>query len=261
MLSLIVIICLLFYDCRLEAEQKKFYGDDLKDGEVYDESEEDLSDSDQITEIIQEELKKLKDIQISRTSNTSNISSDPAQDKILNINVTKNEQSHFSTSYIQEKLKESCSLEPREMSKDTNRKERRISFAEPCVIEVESDTEKEISISQEACSAVKQDNKYNDSSEDEDNTIRIKFSHSSHIPDIFESDNMKIQSPVDIYKMFSAPKSILKRSPNDIILNQVVPPLNADSNTDTEDEDEYITHSAYNSVSKNNNLIILFLHR
>lgn len=244
----------MFYNCRLEAEQKEFYGDDLKDGEVYDESEEDLSDSDQITEIIQEELIKLKDIQMGRiTSDTSNISSNPAQDEILDTNVTKNEQSHFSTNCIQERLRESCSPEPEiEMSKDTNTKERRrISFAEPCVIEVEDDMEKEIPISQEVCSAVKQDDKYNDGSEDEDNTIRIEFSHSSHIPDTFESNNTEIQSPVDIYKMFSAPKSILKRSPNDMILNQVVPPLNEDSSTDTEDEDEYVKQSAYNSVSKN----------
>jgi len=245
----------------LEAEQKEFYGDDLKDGEVYDESEEDVSDSDQITtEIIQEELKKLKDIQMGRvTSDTSSISSDTAQNKIFDTNITKNEHFHSSTNFIQEKLRESSPEKLREVSKNTNTKEgRRISFAEPCVIEDESNLKEETSITQEVCSTLKQDDIYNKSSEDEDDIIRIEFSHSSHTPDIFES-NMEIQSPVDIYKMFSTPKSILKRSPNDMIFNQVVPPLNEDDNTDTEDEDENIKHSAYNSVSTN--LITLLLHR
>jgi len=253
--------CNLF-DCRLEAEQKEFYGDDLKDGEVYDESEEDVSDSDQITtEIIEEELKKLKDIQMGRVTNdTSSISSDTAQNKILNTNTTKNEHSHSSTNFIQEKLRETSPEKFREVSKDTNTKEgRRISFAEPCVIEDESNLEEETSIFQEVCSTVKQDDIYNRSSEDEDDIIKIEFSHSSHTPNIFESNNMEIQSPVDIYKMFSTPKSILKRSPNDMIFDQVVPLLNEDDNTDTEDEDENIKHSAYNSVSTN--LIILLLHK
>lgn len=195
----------------METERKAYY--DLKDGKVYDESEEDESDSDQITtEKIQEELKKLEDIQMDRaTSDTS---------------------------------------------KDTNTKEkRRISFAEPCVIEDESNT-KEISISREVCSALKQDI-CNESSEDENDTIRIEFSHSSHTPDIVESNNMEIQSPVDIYKMFNAPKSILKRSPNDMIFNEAAPPLNESSSTDTEDEIEHVKHSAYNSVSINNLIIVL----
>ncbi|KAG5333350.1 RMP protein, partial [Acromyrmex heyeri] len=237
---------------RLENERKAYYGDDLKDGEIYDESEEDESDSDQITtEKIQEELKKLKDLQMGRATNdTSNGNSDTAQDKIIDTSATKNEQSHSSTNFIQQKLREeNCLLEHKEVSKDTNTKEkRRISFAEPCVIGDESNTNK-ISISQEVCSAVKQDDTCNESSEDENDAIKIEFSHSSHTPDILESNNMEIQSPVDIYKMFNAPKSILKRSPNDMIFNEVVPPLNESNNTDTEDEDEYVNYE-YNSMIK-----------
>ncbi|XP_011684879.1 PREDICTED: unconventional prefoldin RPB5 interactor [Wasmannia auropunctata] len=256
---------------RLQTERKAFYGDDLKDGEVYDESEEDTSDSDQITtEIIQEELKKLKAIQMSTSDTLSSlISSDATQDKILD---TNNEQSYSSTNFIQEKLKESCSLGSEEESKDTNIKEscslefreefkdtnvkerRRISFAEPCVVDEftqdEGSTGENLSISQEVYSAPEQDEAHNESSEDEDDTVRIEFSHSSHTPDILQSNNMEIHSPVDIYKTFCTPKSILKRSPNDMIFDQAVPPLNDDSNTDAEDEDEYGTHSAYNSVLK-----------
>ncbi|KAG5325448.1 RMP protein, partial [Pseudoatta argentina] len=238
---------------RLENERKAYYGDDLKDGEIYDGSEEDESDSDQITiEKIQEELKKLKDLQMGRATNdTSNGNFDTAQDKIIDTSAnTKNEQSHSSTNFIQQKLREeNCLLEHKEVSKDTNTKEkRRISFAEPCVIGDESNTNK-IPISQEVCSAVKQDDTCNESSEDENDVIKIKFSHSSHTPDILESNNMEIQSPVDIYKMFNAPKSILKRSPNDMIFNEVVPPLNESNNTDTEDEDEYVNYE-YNSMIK-----------
>lgn len=258
-----VVIC---YDCRLEAEQKEFYGDDLKDDEVYDESEEDISDSDQITtEIIQEELKKLRDIQMNRNTNSTSNISDATQDEILDTHTMKNEGSHSSTNFIQDyTLRKSYSPESKKESKDTNMKEtRRISFAEPCVTEERGNAEEEeILIPQEACFTSKQDNTYENSEDaDEDDTIRIEFSHSSHIPDIFESNNTEIQSPVDIYKMFSAPKSILKRSPNDMIYDQTALTLNGDSSTDTEDEDEYVKHSAYSSVSKNNNLIILLLHR
>ncbi|XP_011871028.1 PREDICTED: RNA polymerase II subunit 5-mediating protein homolog [Vollenhovia emeryi] len=228
---------------RLEAEQKEFYGDDLEEGEVYDESEEDTSDSDQVTtELIQEELKKLKDIQMGRiTSGASNISSGAAQDEIPDTNTTRNEESHDSSNSIQDTLRESCSPEPREVSKETNGKsERRISFAEPCVVEYEGNAE-------EACSASNVDDAHEDS-EDEDDIIRIEFSHSSHIPDILEPNNAEIQSPVDIYKLFNTPKSILKRSPNDTIYNQVAPPLNEDSSTETEDED--VEYPVFSSIIK-----------
>lgn len=233
---------------RLEAERKEFYGNDLEDGEVYDESEEDISDSDEITtETIQEELKKLKDIQMDRlTSSTLNINSDMTEHKILGT-IMKKKESYLSTNFIQDTLKESL-CESMERSKDTNTKERRrISFAEPCVIEDEGNAEEEISISQEACSVLKQDTY--ESFEDEDDTIRIEFSHSSHIPDTLESNDMEIQSPIDIYKIFNTPKSILKRSPNDMIYDRVAY-LNENSSTDTEDEDEHVKQSAYSSVIK-----------
>ncbi|XP_018375003.1 PREDICTED: unconventional prefoldin RPB5 interactor-like protein [Trachymyrmex cornetzi] len=239
---------------RLEIERKAYYGDDLKDGEVYDESEEDESDSDSdqiTTEKIQEELKKLKDIQMDRpTNDTSNGNSNTAQDKIIDTGVIKNKQSHSPTNFIQEKLREeNCLPEHKEVSKDTNTKDkRRISFAEPCVIEDESNTN-EVSIPQEVCSALKQDDTCNESSEDENDAIKIEFSHSSRTPDILRSNNMEVQSPVDIYKMFNAPKSILKRSPNDMIFNEVAPPLNESNSTDTEAEDEYVSYK-YNSMIK-----------
>ncbi|KMQ91122.1 unconventional prefoldin rpb5 interactor [Lasius niger] len=246
--------------CRLEAERKKFYGD-LNEGEVYDDSEEDTSDSDEITtEMIEEELKKLKDIQMNKTTcNTSDVSLNATRDKILDTNitknVTKNEQFDLTINSSQEELKNYHLSESREdISKPTNAKKTgRVSFIEPYVMEnTESDTEGEILMSneeRESCFISKQDKTYNDDSENEDDIIRIEFSHSSHIPNISASSNTEIQSPVDIYKIFSVPKSILKRSPNDMIPNQIVP-LNEESSTDAEDEVEYVKHSTYNSVIK-----------
>ncbi|XP_029677762.1 unconventional prefoldin RPB5 interactor-like protein [Formica exsecta] len=243
--------------CRLEAERKDFYGD-LKEGEVYDDSEEDSSDSVEITTEMIEEFEKLRDTQTSKiTYNTSDDSSDATRHKILDTNVIKNEHFDLTVNSSQEELKNNHSPESREdIFKPTNaRKTGRVSFIEPCIMEnTESDTEEgEISMpNKESCFISKQDKMYNDDSEnDNDNGIvRIEFSHSSHIPNISASSNTEIQSPIDIYKIFSVPKSILKRSPNDMIPNKIVPPLNEESSTNVEDEVEHVKHSAYNSVIK-----------
>lgn len=240
--------------CRLEAERKDFYGD-LKEGEIYDDSEY-SSDSDEITtEMIEEEIKKLKDIQTSKIIyDTSDDSSDATRDKTLYTNVSKNEHFDLTVNSSQAELKNDHSPESREnISKSTNAKKTgRVSFIEPCIMEnTESDTEEgEISMpNKESCFISKQDKTYNDDSENEDDIVRIEFSHSSHISNISASSNTEIQTPVDIYKIFNVPKSILKRSPNDMIPNQIVPPLSEESSTDVEDEVEHVKHSAYNSVS------------
>lgn len=245
--------------CRLEAERREFYGD-LDEGEVYDDSEEEevYDDSDEDTSepdetVIEKEL-KLKDIPMNKsTCNTSDINIDAVQDKILDTNITRNEQFDLTKNSSQEKLKNNHLSESKEdTSKPTNTKKTgRVSFVEPCNMEnTESDTEREILMSNEKSHfTLKQDKTCNDNFENEDDIIRIEFSHSSHIPNISASNNTEIQSPIDIYKIFSAPKSILKRSPNDMIPNQIVP-LNEESSTDPEDEIEYVRHSAYNSVIK-----------
>lgn len=231
----------------------------MKEGEVYDESEEDSSDSDEITETIEEELQKLKDIQTSKiTYNTSDVSVDTIQDKILDTNVKTNEHLDLTVNSSQEELKNNHSSESKEnISKATNAKKTgRVSFVEPYITK-NAENEEEILIpSEKSCFISKQDKTHDDDSENEDDIIRIEFSHSSHIPNISASNNTEIQSPIDIYKMFSAPKSILKRSPNDMIPNQIAPLLNEESSTDTENEVEHVKHSIYNSVSRSN-LIVL----
>lgn len=236
----------------------------MKEGEIYDASEEDLSDSDEIiTETIEEELQKLKDIQMNKiTYNTSDVSFDTIQDKILDTNVKTNEHLDFTVNSSREELRNDHSSEFKEaISKATNAKKTgRVSFIEPYVmenVENKENIEEKISIPNEkSCFTSKQDKTCNDDSENEDDIVRIEFSHSSHIPNVSVSSNTEIQSPIDIYKMFNAPKSILKRSPNDMVPNQIAPLLSEESSTDTEDEVEHVKHSIYNSVSRNN-LIIL----
>lgn len=235
----------------MEDEQLKFYGDDLEEGEVYDESEDDdTSDSDQVTvEMLKEELKRLKDIQKNKvTSDTSNICSSPdaTQDEISNINSTKNEESNHTVHSIQEESKESYPIESGNISDSTNIKQkRRVSFVEPCDQSNADDEAVIFPISYE-------DNTCGDKNDD---CIRIEFLHSSYIPNKFESNDTRIQSPADIYETFRAPiKSILKRTPHDLLNNEVVPSLLGDSSTDTEDECFSIKPSAYGSVSTNNNI-------
>lgn len=262
-------------DMRLKDERERFYDNDLEEGEVYDESEEDddLSDcDDEITiEAIQEEIKKLKAMQIDKTTNgleskcdmsSSNItqnqisnidvseskcddvlSSNVTQNQILNIDVIENKQFDLVHSN-QEELKY-CPPEPKDIASDgcntDIKKKARVSFVEPCVIN-HYDVEDE-RLTFESSSTI-EDICDNENYVDDDNdTIRIEFSHSSHIPITPESSVTEVQSPVDVYKMFipfdsNVLKSILKRSPNDIP-NEAIVPLNEDT-TDPEDEDELI---------------------
>ncbi|XP_032683030.1 unconventional prefoldin RPB5 interactor-like protein isoform X2 [Odontomachus brunneus] len=240
---------------RLETERQNFHSDDLEEDEVYDEEDDDTSDSDEITmEMLQEELKKLNDSCRNKAMNdTSNISNscDAAQDETFDTNSTKSEQSNHTPSSVQKESKNSCSTESENTSEDTNIKQKkRVSFVEPCD---QSNADEETSGNDESLISevshfVEQDNTCND---ENDEDIKIEFSPSSYIPHVPESNNAEIQSPIDIYKMFGEPiKPILKRSPNDMLPNQVVPPPHEDSSTDTEDERCNVQTSAYTSVVK-----------
>nr|XP_031830379.1 unconventional prefoldin RPB5 interactor-like protein [Nomia melanderi] len=86
--------------------------------------------------------------------------------------------------------------------------------------------------------------------ETEEDILRIEFSHSEYTP-IAKSEGDTIETPGDIYRIFSKPKSILKRSPHDI------PPVLAtipDYSTEEEEEDEENEHivkaSTYETVVK-----------
>lgn len=233
-------------------------------GEIYERSEENSSDSDEMmTETIEEELQKFKDIQMNKiTYNTSDVRCfDAIQDKILDTNVKTNE--HLNLNSNQEELKNHQELNnhsselKQDISKATNAKKTgRVSFIEPYVIK-DAESEEEILIPNEKSCFISKQDKTHDDSENEDDIVRIEFSHSSYIPNISASNNTEIQSPTDIYKMFSAPKSILKRSPNDMIPNQIAPLLNEESTDAEEDEVEHVKDSIYNSVSRNNLMILI----
>lgn len=232
----------------MEAQRKKFYGDDLNEGEVYDESEESTSESDESTdEMNEEESRRSKDIQISEFNiDTSNISSTTTQDKT--IDTIEDVRSNCTVNSDGEKSNEGCLSEVKTTVGDT--KKRKVSFFVEPSIEKDETTERE-TIFQEFCSGMKQDDTCAQNSTDD--IVRITFSHSSHSPSTSALTSTEIQSPTDIYKMFNTHKSILKRSPNDMISNPI-PPLNDHDSTDDEDKDESTKHSAYDSVSKTNKL-------
>lgn len=250
----------------METERQSFYGDDLREGEVYSESEDNNdtsdSDSDKITiEMLQEELKRLQDIRRNRVTNDmSNVTNScgVVQDETFNTNFTKNEQSDYTVSSIEKELKESCSTESKDIPKNTNvKRKKRISFMEPCD---QNNANEQISVDNEpSMFEMTHSVEQNDTNDDDnDDNIRIEFSPSSYVPNILESDDTEIRSPADIYKIFSKPiKPILKRSPNDMFSQQVVPPSLEDSSSDTENECYSIKASAYTSVSINNDIDLI----
>ncbi|XP_076180251.1 unconventional prefoldin RPB5 interactor isoform X1 [Ptiloglossa arizonensis] len=81
----------------------------------------------------------------------------------------------------------------------------------------------------------------------ETNILRIQFSHSQNNP-IVRSNDDSIKSPADIYRIFSKPKSILRRSPNDVAPVQITSPNY--STEEKEEEEESIKPSAYETVVK-----------
>ncbi|XP_076278964.1 unconventional prefoldin RPB5 interactor [Lasioglossum baleicum] len=78
--------------------------------------------------------------------------------------------------------------------------------------------------------------------------LRIEFSHSENVT-ATRSEEDSIETPADIYRIYSKPKSILKRSPNDIPLIRDAPP-----DYSTEEEEDEFKHvdkpSAYESIVK-----------
>lgn len=213
-----------------EAERERFYDDDLQEGEAYDESEEDLSDCDEITtEMLEEELKKLKDIRKDRITSASDASSSNTIPH--EIPDTESEQSDLVNSSREEL--QNRSPEPNDTSESAKNK-RRVSFVESLALEDQCDIEEESSMPKDDPPG--QDEAYDNENSVDDDIIRIEFSHTLNTSKAPESSTTEVRSPVDIYKMFSIPKSILKRSPNDIP-NGAIAPVNESNSTDTEEED------------------------
>ena len=83
----------------------------------------------------------------------------------------------------------------------------------------------------------------------EEDILRIEFNHSENKP-VTKSDGNSIETPADIYRLFSKPKSILKRSPND--LNPVQPPIEysteEEEEEDDDDDEDAVKPSVYETV-------------
>lgn len=180
-------------------------------------------------EIPSSNLKETEEVEKTLLKTTSEVScTNYDEDKTLKITKSKS-MSNISNDEI--KLKE----------------KRRVSFVEPD-FSTYNDDSKIVSIKnqEEQCTELSSDDI--DDSENDSDIIRIEFKHTDNNLYIPEFTENKITSPRDIYKMFSKPKSILKRSPND-----VMPPQNTSlptySSEEEEEEDEGIKPSAYNFVS------------
>ncbi|XP_071874325.1 unconventional prefoldin RPB5 interactor [Bombus fervidus] len=78
--------------------------------------------------------------------------------------------------------------------------------------------------------------------------LQIEFTHSKN-KSVTKSNGDSIETPADIYRLFSKPKSILKRSPNDLPPEQSVPPEYSTEDEGEEDEDT-VKPSVYEIVVK-----------
>ena len=105
-------------------------------------------------------------------------------------------------------------------------------------------------ISKKEENSIKKKEKDNESIVDMEDFFRIEFSHSENFGS--KSKGNLIETPADIYRIFSKPKSILKRSLNDMNSEQLVP-LNymeeeEEKEEEEEEEEEIIQSSAYEIV-------------
>lgn len=82
-----------------------------------------------------------------------------------------------------------------------------------------------------------------DEEDSEDEILKIEFAHTEVGP-VAKEDGDSIETPRDIYRIFSKPKSILKRSPND------VPPVRVPSPEESSDDEETVKPSTYEIVVK-----------
>lgn len=80
----------------------------------------------------------------------------------------------------------------------------------------------------------------------EEDILRIEFTHSKN-KSVTKSNGDLIETPADIYRLLSKPKSILKRSANDLPPEQSAPPEYSTEDESEEDEDA-VKPSAYETV-------------
>ncbi|XP_012273323.1 unconventional prefoldin RPB5 interactor-like protein [Orussus abietinus] len=278
---------------RLEEERSNLYKNDLRDGEVYYESDDDSDDSDSVTEeALKEELARLTEIQTIRSGQNAHSNTKQSEindsdtlcalepsantygqlkdtnelytqgmNRILNNDLkTENASNDASNTVGNSKIvTQVCSEKDNVKNIESKR---RVSFADLCHTSVDIDTEAKVQIFgkekcmlQEVCVAKKKA-EGSDSDSNEEDIIRINFKHSDNVPKDNINANDVVENPADIYRIFHKPKSILKRSPNDLqyhndhlLLTESLSDKDEAEDED-EDEDKLITESAYNIVVK-----------
>ena len=134
------------------------------------------------------------------------------------------------------KVEEKSTAESEEIVEPKRKVKRSVSFVEP---EEVNETKVGDFVKEKEASS-------EDAEGSEEDIQRIEFSHSD-TKAVAESDD-SIGTPADIYKIFSKPKSILKRSPNDIPAGQTALPDY--EMEEEEEEEETIKPSAYETVVK-----------
>ncbi|XP_033198418.1 unconventional prefoldin RPB5 interactor [Bombus vancouverensis nearcticus] len=82
----------------------------------------------------------------------------------------------------------------------------------------------------------------------EEDILRIEFTHSKN-KSVTKSNGDSIETPADIYRLLSKPKSILKRSPNDLPPEQSAP-LEYSTEDEGEEDEDTVKPSVYETVVK-----------
>lgn len=271
MLLLYFFLLFLIFD-RLEDERAKFYGEELEEGEVYYESDEEESSNDEHSlEEIAKELNKLKEIRMGKSKNEQSTESSiidttvNTEKEISNGNSRKTEEADKTllktisdvscNNYNDDesfKIGKSKSMSDISNQEIVLKEKRRVSFVEPDLLTYNDDGSEIVTIKNTDVRSTELSNDDLDDSEDDSDIIRIEFEHTDNNLYITEPTENKITSPRDIYKIFSKPKSILKRSPNDVMppQNTSLPTYSSAEDEEEEDEEnEVIKPSAYNFVS------------
>ncbi|KAI4494478.1 hypothetical protein M0802_008970 [Mischocyttarus mexicanus] len=292
---LINILTFSIFD-RLEDDysDEDFYGEELEEGEEYEEEEDEYNESnedenfdeqDYYAEEIEKELNKLREIRMNKKINKQSTESN-ITNNILNTNKEISDNDITETEKVEEKTlletieESSCnngndvnesigaselknsSLISEEITK-LKKNKRRVSFAEPDISICDGKSELNLVKNQCKQSTVvssngNQNDSTNNDDDDDDSVFRIQFKHTDNNFTAPESTGNEIKSPIDIYKIFLKSKSILKRSPNDLMpLQNISLPTYSSGEEEEEvvEEEESlgIKPSAYHSIVKNIN--------
>ncbi|XP_076756394.1 unconventional prefoldin RPB5 interactor [Xylocopa sonorina] len=172
----------------------------------------------------------------------------------------ENEEWYYESEEESEEDSEEDSEEKGIEEKDSNEKEKQVSDSDKAQPEETvkkckmkksvSFAEPEDALNKVAEELTKEQKESIKNTEDtEEEIVRIEFVHSKN-NSVAKSDGDSIETPADIYRVFSKPMSILKRSPNDVNPEQVAPPEYSTEEEEEEEEEGGVKSSTYEIVVK-----------